>query len=795
MTVVNADQLGTNHVTQIKLSVPKGTAIEEIEMFGKEVFREGWGFRDGELKNGRNNDVDAPDNQRAFNVWNEHKDTWDLETCQIACENFGTECNAISVTSKGCWLKLFPECNLEYTSLAKSTDSTFVYKLNAPCDPNAAKNAAAISSPDACRSGFYPALGRIPGFGEVDGRGGEEYVGDCDQCASWCSARDACNSYECSATKRKCNLNKAANPTDDEQYEDYQFCTKSGLGDAIALESATTDAFCCGMPGALTIDGDVNTRWSSGGTGHGNGIPMLALKLVTPSKVQTIQLLWERAKARSMNVHAKVSGENDYQLIMENVVFTNYHDGDFETIRFPTHWVDTVFTHVKLETLTESTQYGTSIFELYMYAPGVADITTTTTTATTVTRTSTTTIHSFPWEKPCPGVSKDGKIESVQAQFDEEVKANKDKPESERTKPTLPGALKDEFANGLLLGPDYALYWTLNPDTQIMKAALHCNNCQGWMGVGFPDRESGNIEGNMVKSHAIIGTCVNGVQIKEYALTAQHISGVNPLSEQTLTDLRCEQGATGKTLYFTRPKATDVYTIPAEDNNGHKLIWALGQSDVLAQHGGIVTSVAGATIDNFLDKEEGAEEEEVTGAQGLVGFGSETVELGGMGVLYWPVPDLPDQEPDEFFFEEEKREQQEKEAEKEGTSPPPATQPPSTDEIAGGDLETNTTVLETVLNQTCKDTAGFEDGKGNDCIAWAKLDCDRDSNGYTADAMEAVRSNCGFSCKLCTPAGTSSELEENDEVRGSGALVATTKGSFITTASLFMVGFVQLCMI
>jgi imidazole glycerol phosphate synthase subunit HisF len=109
-------------------------------------------------------------------------------------------------------------------------------------------------------------------------------------------------------------------------------------------------------------------------------------------------------------------------------------------------------------------------------------------------------------------------------------------------------------------------------------------------------------------------------------------------------------------------------------------------------------------------------------------------------------------------------------------------------------VETNTTVLETVLDQTCKDTADFEDAKGYDCIAWAKFDCDGESNGYTADAMEAVRSNCGVSCKLCTPAGTSSELEESDEAGDSGALIAATKGSFITATSLFMTGFVQLCM-
>ena len=76
-----------------------------------------------------------------------------------------------------------------------------------------------------CGSEFEEAVGDIPGWGTVNGRGGAETVTDCSKCADLCSSDTACKSYECSPSEKKCSLNSVANPTSG-AYKDYTFCVK-----------------------------------------------------------------------------------------------------------------------------------------------------------------------------------------------------------------------------------------------------------------------------------------------------------------------------------------------------------------------------------------------------------------------------------------------------------------------------------------------------------------------------------------------------------------------------------------
>merc|ERR1711924_461096 len=51
-------------------------------------------------------------------------------------------------------------------------------------------------------------------------------VKNCGKCAALCNAESTCMSYECSPTKKMCNLNTAPAPTKTKKYKDYFFCSK-----------------------------------------------------------------------------------------------------------------------------------------------------------------------------------------------------------------------------------------------------------------------------------------------------------------------------------------------------------------------------------------------------------------------------------------------------------------------------------------------------------------------------------------------------------------------------------------
>jgi len=80
-----------------------------------------------------------------------------------------------------------------------------------------------------CMDGYEKKVGDISGFGYVtvggQRRGGGETVEECDECGELCSDIDACLSYECSPTQKKCNLNVKRLP-ERAAYLDFAFCAK-----------------------------------------------------------------------------------------------------------------------------------------------------------------------------------------------------------------------------------------------------------------------------------------------------------------------------------------------------------------------------------------------------------------------------------------------------------------------------------------------------------------------------------------------------------------------------------------
>jgi len=79
---------------------------------------------------------------------------------------------------------------------------------------------------DPCPEGYKIKYGEISGRGKVDGKGGGERIfPDCGKCGKMCNEANGCNSFECSPTKKSCELNTASMPEQDTQpFEDYMFC-------------------------------------------------------------------------------------------------------------------------------------------------------------------------------------------------------------------------------------------------------------------------------------------------------------------------------------------------------------------------------------------------------------------------------------------------------------------------------------------------------------------------------------------------------------------------------------------
>ena len=100
----------------------------------------------------------------------------------------------------------------------------------------------------ACPAGYVLNVGDISGWGSVNGVGGGEKVASCSECGSKCTSEPECNSFECSVTKLKCNLNRATVPKI-RPNQDYMFCSKANptasCGNGFLLQHGSA-------PGALS---------------------------------------------------------------------------------------------------------------------------------------------------------------------------------------------------------------------------------------------------------------------------------------------------------------------------------------------------------------------------------------------------------------------------------------------------------------------------------------------------------------------------------------------------------------
>ena len=78
-----------------------------------------------------------------------------------------------------------------------------------------------------CAEGYDYLPNDIPGFGAVNGKGGNQLVSSCAECAGLCDGEETCAGYECSPSDLGCSLFPSSGlGTVLDKYLDYNTCTK-----------------------------------------------------------------------------------------------------------------------------------------------------------------------------------------------------------------------------------------------------------------------------------------------------------------------------------------------------------------------------------------------------------------------------------------------------------------------------------------------------------------------------------------------------------------------------------------
>lgn len=149
---------------------------------------------------------------------------------------------------------------------ANSCDGDCVWDGNTCADRTVNLNMDTGSqSSDDCANGYVQNVGDIPGWGEVDGEGGGKAVPSCKVCADLCDDKSACQSFECSPTEKKCNLNVRREPTHGVNYQDYRFCMKpeNEMPAVCACKQlwSTPNKGCTNQIGCTNCDNDEKGPW------------------------------------------------------------------------------------------------------------------------------------------------------------------------------------------------------------------------------------------------------------------------------------------------------------------------------------------------------------------------------------------------------------------------------------------------------------------------------------------------------------------------------------------------------
>jgi len=129
--------------------------------------------------------------------------------CAALCNGLpATECKAYecSTATNKCGLMSFltPETGPTAGNIFCSRDAS----LNAPCE-----------------LGYTLKTGSTDNWYSIAGRGGGETVASCEVCGDLCTSYDACQSYECSLSSRRCALMPFSEPKTG-PWSSFFFCSK-----------------------------------------------------------------------------------------------------------------------------------------------------------------------------------------------------------------------------------------------------------------------------------------------------------------------------------------------------------------------------------------------------------------------------------------------------------------------------------------------------------------------------------------------------------------------------------------
>jgi len=130
--------------------------------------------------------------------WADEKDQnkYDLATAQKKCKDH-SNCKAVTCREGEGGL----ECTLRASSgVTNSPDGEITFVDHCTGDVNQ------------CGDGYYKISSDLPGFGQIEGKGGGAKVKDAEECRGYCNSfGDQCMSYEYDLEHRTCNLNRKRN--------------------------------------------------------------------------------------------------------------------------------------------------------------------------------------------------------------------------------------------------------------------------------------------------------------------------------------------------------------------------------------------------------------------------------------------------------------------------------------------------------------------------------------------------------------------------------------------------------
>jgi hypothetical protein len=154
-----------------------------------------------------------------------------LNECEGDCDTDSDCASGLLCFQRDMSSSQVPGCQIGGTGDVGYYDYCYI-KANVASSSSSSSSSSSGTNTE-CGQGYTCMDGDIAGDGDVNGVGNQQPVPTCNACATLCDNDNDCDSYECSPTTLKCNLNDQALPTGGPN-GDFIFCSKGGMGTSCA---------------------------------------------------------------------------------------------------------------------------------------------------------------------------------------------------------------------------------------------------------------------------------------------------------------------------------------------------------------------------------------------------------------------------------------------------------------------------------------------------------------------------------------------------------------------------------